>query len=70
MAGPIWLLSGTVEGMQEIIRFVRANFGLVNVDQGQVSGPQVPLPSRGDEKETPTWAYWKHVLYPTSDMTW
>ena len=25
-------------------------------DQSQVSGPQVPLLGRGDDKETPNWA--------------
>ena len=25
-------------------------------DQGQVGGPQVPLPGHGDEIETPNWA--------------
>ena len=30
-------------------------FGSVVVDQGQVSGPQVPLLGRGDDKETQNW---------------
>ena len=30
-------------------------FGSVDVDRGQVSGPQVPLLGRGDDKETQNW---------------
>ena len=30
-------------------------FGSIEVDQGQVSGPQVPLLGRGDDKETQNW---------------
>ena len=30
-------------------------FGSVVVDRGQVSGPQVPLLGRGDDKETQNW---------------
>ena len=33
-------------------------FGSVEVDRGQVSGPQVPLLGHGDDKETPNWASW------------
>ena len=31
-------------------------FGSVDVDRGQVSGPQVSLLGLGDDKETPNWA--------------
>ena len=56
MAGPIRLkLSGMIEGMQENV-LAKEFFGSVEVDQGQVSGPQVPLLGRGDDKETPNWA--------------
>ena len=30
-------------------------FGSIEVDQGQVSGPQVPLLGRRDDKETQNW---------------
>ena len=30
-------------------------FGSVDVDRGQVSGPQVPLLGRGDDNETQNW---------------
>ena len=53
MAGPIRLkLGGMVEGMQENV-LAKQFFGSVEVDQGQVGGPQVPLLGRGDDKETP-----------------
>ena len=56
MAGPIRLkLGGMVEGMQENV-LAKEFFVSVKVDQGQVSGPQVPLLGRGDDKETPNWA--------------
>ena len=56
MAGPIKLkLGGVVEGMQENV-LAKEFFGSVEVDRGQVSGPQVPLLGRGDDKETPNWA--------------
>ena len=31
-------------------------FGSIDVDRGQVGGPQVPLLGRGDDKETRNWA--------------
>ena len=56
MPGPIKLkLGGVVEGMQENV-LAKEFFGSVEVDRGQVSGPQVPLLGRGDDKETPNWA--------------
>ena len=56
MAGRIELkLDGMVEGMWEN-EFAKEFFGSVKVDRGQVSGPQVPLLGRGDDKETPNWA--------------
>ena len=56
MAGPIKLkLGGMVEGMGENV-LAKEFFGSVEVDRGQVSGPQVPLLGRGDDKETPNWA--------------
>ena len=46
---------GMVKGIRD--RHSEKNFfGSVKVDRGQVSGPQVPLPGRGDDKETPNWA--------------
>ena len=56
MAGPIKLkLGGMVEGMGENV-LAKEFFGSVEVDQGQVSGPQVSLLGRGDDNETPNWA--------------
>ena len=56
MAGRIRLkLGGMVEGMQENV-LAKKFFGSVEVDQGHVSGPQVPLLGRGDDKETQNWA--------------
>ena len=56
MAGPIGLkLGGMVEGMCENV-LTKEFFGSVNVDRGQVPGPQVPLLGRGDDLETPYWA--------------
>ena len=56
MAGRIELkLGGVVEGMGENV-LAKEFFGSVEVDRGQVSGPQVPLLGRGDDKETPNWA--------------
>ena len=56
MAGPIRLkLGGMVEGMGENV-LAKEFFGSVEVDRGQVGGPQVPLLGRGDDKETPNWA--------------
>ena len=48
-------LGGMVEGMQEN-DLAKKFFGSVEVDRGQVSGPQVPLLGHGDDKETPNWA--------------
>ena len=56
MAGPIKLkLGGMIKGMQENV-LAKEFFGSVEVDRGQVSGPQVPLLGHGDDKETPNWA--------------
>ena len=56
MAGRIRLkLGGMVEGMQENV-LAKEFFGSVEVDRGQVGGPQVPLLGHGDDKETPNWA--------------
>ena len=56
MAGRIGLkLGGMVEGMCENV-LAKEFFGSVEVDRGQVSGPQVPLLGRGDDKETQNWA--------------
>ena len=56
MAGRIGLkLGGMVKGMCENV-LAKEFFGSVEVDRGQVSGPQVPLPGRGDDKETQNWA--------------
>ena len=52
MAGPIKLkLGAVVEGMQENV-LAKEFFGSVEVDQGQVSGPQVPLLCHRDVIET------------------
>ena len=56
MAGPIRLKLGRmVEGMGENV-LAKEFFGSVKVDRGQVGRPQVPLLSRGEDKETPNWA--------------
>ena len=56
MAGRIGLTLGRiVEGMCEHV-LAKNFFGSVEVDRGQVSGPQVPLLCRGDVIETPNWA--------------
>ena len=56
MAGPIKLKPcGMVEGMGENV-LAKEFFGSVDVDWGQVGGPQVPLLGRGDDKEIPNWA--------------
>ena len=56
MAGQIRLkLGGMVEGIAENV-LAKEFLGSVEVDRGQVSGPQVPLLGRGDDKETPNWA--------------
>ena len=53
MAGPSELkLGGMVEGMGENV-LAKEFFGSVNIHQGQVGGPQVPLLGHGDEIETP-----------------
>ena len=60
MAGWIELkLGGMIEGMGEN-DLAKEFFGSVEVDRGQVSGPQVPLLCLG-MTETPNWAcmgYW------------
>ena len=54
--GPIRLkLGGMIKGMHENVQ-KKEFFGSVDVDRGQVSGPQVPLLGRGDDKETQNWA--------------
>ena len=56
MAGRIRLkLGGMIKGMQENV-LAKKFFGSVKVDQGQVSGPQVPLLGHVSDKETPNWA--------------
>ena len=58
MAGWIGLkLGGMVEGKQEN-DLAKKFIGSIEVDRGQVSGPQVPLLGHGDDKETPNWASW------------
>ena len=55
MLGPIRLkLGGMIEGIHENVP-KKKFFGSVDVDRGQVSGPQVPLLGRGDDKETQNW---------------
>ena len=56
MAGRIRLkLGGMIKGMCENV-LAKEFLGSVKVDRGQVGGPQVPLQSRGDDRETPNWA--------------
>ena len=56
MAGPIWLkFGGMVEGIAENV-LAKEFLGSVEVDRGQVGGPQVSLLGRGDDKETQNWA--------------
>ena len=56
MAGLIRLkLGAMVGGMGENV-LAKEFDGSVKVDQGRVSGPQVPLLSHGDDKETPNGA--------------
>ena len=56
MAEPIRLkLGGMVEGMCENV-LAKDFLGSVEVDRGQVSGPQVPLLCYGNDKETQNWA--------------
>ena len=43
-----------VEGMQENV-LAEEYFGSVEVDRGQVGGPQVPLLGTGDQVELGTW---------------
>ena len=53
MAGRIGLkLGGMVEGMCENV-LAKEFFESVEVDRGQVGGPQVPLLGHWDEIETP-----------------
>ena len=55
MAGRFELkLGGMIEGMGEN-DLAKEFFGSVEVDRGQVSGPQVPLLGHGDGKETQNW---------------
>ena len=52
---PIRLKLGRmIKGMHENVP-KKEFFGSVDVDRGQVSGPQVPLLGRGDDKETQNW---------------
>ena len=44
-------LGGMVEGMGDKV-LMKQFFGSVNIDWGQVGGPQVPLLGHGDDKET------------------
>ena len=56
MAGPIRLkVGGMVEGMQENV-LAKEFCQSVEVDWGQVSGPQVPYLGHGGYKETPNLA--------------
>ena len=56
MAGPIKLkLGGMIKGIWENV-LAKEFFGSVKVDRGQVSGPEVPLLGRGDDKEIQNWA--------------
>ena len=56
MAGRIRLkLGGMIEGMRENV-LAKEYFGSIEVDRGQLGGPQVPLPGHGDDKETQNWA--------------
>ena len=55
MAGPIGLkLSGMVKDMGENV-LAKEFFGSVEVDRGQVGGPQMPFLGHGDGKETQNW---------------
>ena len=52
MAGPSQLKLGEmIEGMWENV-LAKKFFGSVNIHQGQVGGPQVPLLGHGNEIET------------------
>ena len=60
MAGPRGLKLGVlIEGMWENV-LAKEFFGSVNIHQGQVGGPQVPLLAHGDEIEIQNWACWGH----------
>ena len=48
-------LGGMIMGMGEN-DLAKEFYGSVEDDRGQVSGPQVPLLGRGDDKETLNWA--------------
>ena len=57
MAGPRGLkLGGMIEGMCPNV-WVKKNFESVNIHQGQVGGPQVPLQGHGYEIETQNWVF-------------
>ena len=52
---PIGLkLGGMIKGIHENVP-KKEFFGSVDVDRGQVSGPQVPLLGLWDDKETQNW---------------
>ena len=56
MAGPSGLKLGRlVEGMRENV-LAKEFFGSINIHQGQVGGPQVPLLGHGNVIETKNWA--------------
>ena len=58
MAGPMELiLCGMIEGVWENV-LAKEFFRSVEVDQGQVGQPQVPLLGHRDDKETPNLACW------------
>ena len=58
MAGRIGLkLCGMIKGTCKNV-LAKKFFGSVEVDQGQVGGPQVPLLGHRDDKETPNLAFW------------
>ena len=48
-------LCGMIKGMCENV-LAKEFFGSVEVDRGQVGGPQVRLLGHGDDKEIPNWA--------------
>ena len=57
MAGQIRLkLGGMIKDMWENV-LAKEFFGSVEVDQGRVGEPQVPLLHHGNDIETPNWAY-------------
>ena len=56
MADSIGLkFGGMIKDMGENV-LAKEFFGSVEVDWGQVGGPQVPLLGHGDDKETQHWA--------------